>query len=107
MREVLTPATATRPGEDKYYYDSDDSVLDIDQQFPELAERIGQWQAAQKSDASNEARVGHGARAGGVAREENVARAEGGVVAADGEVPVGRDPRAADVTKTSREVDMK
>ena len=27
-------------------------MVDIDQQFPELAERIVQWQAAQKSDAS-------------------------------------------------------
>ena len=46
VRKALTPATAARPMEEEYYYDSDDSVLDIDEQFPELAERVVQWQAA-------------------------------------------------------------
>ena len=48
VHEALTPATATRPWEDweEYYYDSDDSVLDIDEQYPKLAERVMQWQAA-------------------------------------------------------------
>ena len=46
VREVLAPATATRPQEEEYYYDSDDSVLDIDKQYPELAEWVVQWQAA-------------------------------------------------------------
>ena len=48
------PATAARPQEEEeeYYYDSDDSVLDIDEQYPELAERVVQWQAAQRDAAS-------------------------------------------------------
>ena len=50
--EALAPATAARPAEEEYYYDSDDSVLDIDKQFPELVERVVQWQAAQRSNAS-------------------------------------------------------
>ena len=47
VREALVPAIATRPWEDweEYYYNSDDSVLDIDEQYPELAERVMQWQA--------------------------------------------------------------
>ena len=47
--EALTPATATRlqEEEEEYYYDSDDLVLDIDEQYPELAERVMQWQATQ------------------------------------------------------------
>ena len=46
--EALVLATAARPQEDweEYYYDSDDSVLNIDEQYPELAERVMQWQAA-------------------------------------------------------------
>ena len=32
--------------EQEYYYDSDDSVLDLDEEYPELAERVIQWQAA-------------------------------------------------------------
>ena len=51
--EVLVPATAARPQEEEeYYYDSDDSVLDIDEQYPELAERVVQWQGAQRDAAS-------------------------------------------------------
>ena len=47
VREALVPATATQPQEEEeYYYDSDDSVLDIDEQYPKLAERVVQWQAA-------------------------------------------------------------
>ena len=47
--DALTLATAAWPqeGEEEYYYDSDDSVLDIDEQYPELAERVMQWQATQ------------------------------------------------------------
>ena len=45
MREALTPATAARLQEQEYYYDSDDSVLDIDEKYPELAEWVLQWQA--------------------------------------------------------------
>ena len=47
VHEALAPATATRlQEEEEYYYDSDDSVLNIDEQYAELAERVVQWQAA-------------------------------------------------------------
>ena len=48
VHEALMPATAARPQEveEEYYYNSDDSVLNIDEQYPELAERVVQWQAA-------------------------------------------------------------
>ena len=46
LREGLMPATAAQPQEQEYYYDSDDSVLNIDEKYPELAERVVQWQAA-------------------------------------------------------------
>ena len=53
VHEALVPATAARPQEEEeYYYDSDDSVLDIDEQYPELAERVMQWQAARWDAAS-------------------------------------------------------
>ena len=52
VHKALELATAVRPAEEEYYYDSDDSVLDIDEQFPELAERVVQWQATQRGDAS-------------------------------------------------------
>ena len=35
VREALTPATATQPQEE-YHYDSDDSVLDLDEEYPDL-----------------------------------------------------------------------
>ena len=53
--EALVPATATRPQEEEeeeYYYDLDDSVLDIDEQYPKLAERVVQWQATQRDATS-------------------------------------------------------
>ena len=46
MHEALTLDVAAQLQEE-YYYDSDDSVLDIDEQYPELAEWVVQWQAAQ------------------------------------------------------------
>ena len=52
MHEALTPATAPRPAQEEHYYDSDDSVVDLDEQYPYLAQRIVQWQAAQKGVAS-------------------------------------------------------
>ena len=45
VHEALAPATAAWPKGEEYYYDSDDSVLDINEQFPELAESVVQWQA--------------------------------------------------------------
>ena len=49
VHEALAPATAAQPQEQEYYYDSDDSVLDLDEEFPGLAERVVQWQAARQS----------------------------------------------------------
>ena len=42
MREALVPATATQLQEEEYQYDSDDSVLDLDEEYPGLAERVVQ-----------------------------------------------------------------
>ena len=50
VREALTPATAARPQEE-YHYDSDDSVLDLDEEYLDLAERVVQWQAARQGTA--------------------------------------------------------
>ena len=45
--DTLTLATAPRPQEPKeLHYDSDDSVLDLDEEYPGLGERIIEWQAA-------------------------------------------------------------
>ena len=52
MHKALALATAPRPAEQEYYYDSDDSVVDLNEQYPNLAERIVQWQAAQRGAAS-------------------------------------------------------
>ena len=47
VREALVLATAARPQEE-YHYDSDDSVLDLDEEYPGLAERVMQlWAACQ------------------------------------------------------------
>ena len=46
MREAFAPATATWPQEEEYQYDSDDSVLDLDEEYPGLAEWVVQWRAA-------------------------------------------------------------
>ena len=51
VREALAPATATRPQEEEYQYDSDDSVLDLDEEYPGLVERVVQWQAARQGTA--------------------------------------------------------
>ena len=48
MHEALTPATAARPQEE-YHYDSNDSVLDLDEEYPDLAEWVVQWRAARQS----------------------------------------------------------
>ena len=50
VREALTPATATRPQEE-YHYDSDDSVLDLDEEYPDLAERVMHWRDAHQGAA--------------------------------------------------------
>ena len=51
MHEALVPATAAQPQEE-YHYDSDDSVLDLDEEYPDLAEWVVQWRAARQSDFS-------------------------------------------------------
>ena len=51
MREALAPATATRPQEEEYQYDSEDSVLDLDEEYPGLAEQVMQWRAARQGAA--------------------------------------------------------
>ena len=51
VREVLTPATAARPQEEEYQYDSDNSVLELDEEYPGLAERVVQWRAAHQGAA--------------------------------------------------------
>ena len=48
VREALALATAARPQEQEYYYDSDDSVLDLDKEYPDLAEWVVQWRAARQ-----------------------------------------------------------
>ena len=48
--EALAPATAAQPQEE-YHYDSDDSVLDLDEEYPDLAEWVMQWRAAHQSAA--------------------------------------------------------
>ena len=48
VREALAPATAVRPQEE-YHYDSNGSVLDLDEEYPDLAEWVVQWWAARQS----------------------------------------------------------
>ena len=50
VHEALAPATAAQPQEE-YHYDSDDSVLNLDEEYPDLAERVMQWRAAHQSAA--------------------------------------------------------
>ena len=45
VHEALALATAARPQEE-YHYDSDDSVLDLDEEYPDMAEQVVQWRAA-------------------------------------------------------------
>ena len=49
VREALAAATAARPEEEEYLYDSDDSVLDLDEEYPGLAEQVVQLHAARQS----------------------------------------------------------
>ena len=47
--DTLALATALRLQEqDEYYYDSDDSVLNLDEEYPGLAVCIVEWQAARR-----------------------------------------------------------
>ena len=50
---MLVPATAPRPQDpEEFYYDSDDSVLDLDKEYPGLGEHIIEWQATRQGTAS-------------------------------------------------------
>ena len=51
VREALAPATAARLQEEEFQYHSDDSVLDLDEEYPGLAERVVQWRAAHQGAA--------------------------------------------------------
>ena len=51
--DMLVAATAPRPQDpEEFYYDSDDSVLDLDEEYPGLGECVIEWQAAQWGTAS-------------------------------------------------------
>ena len=53
VRDTLAPSTAPRPQDpEEFYYDLDDSVLDLDEEYPGLGERIIEWQAARWGTAS-------------------------------------------------------
>ena len=49
--EALAPATAACPEKEEYLYNSDDSVLDLDEEYPGLEERVVQLRAAHQSAA--------------------------------------------------------
>ena len=51
VHEALVPATAARPQEEEYQYDSNESVLDLDEEYPGLAEWVVQWRAARQGAA--------------------------------------------------------
>ena len=50
MHEALAPATAAQPQEE-YHYNSDDSVLNLDEEYPDLGEWVVEWRAACQSAA--------------------------------------------------------
>ena len=53
VHDTLAPATAPRPQDpEEFYYDSNDSVLDLDEEYPGLGECIIEWQAAPRGTAS-------------------------------------------------------
>ena len=51
VHEALAPATAARLQKEEYQYDSDNSVLDLDEEYPGLAEWVVQWRAAHRGTA--------------------------------------------------------
>ena len=53
VHDTLMPATAPRPQDlEEFYYDLDDSVLDLDEEYPGLGECIIEWQATQQGATS-------------------------------------------------------
>ena len=52
VHDTLMPATSPQPQEQEYYYDSDDSVLDLDAKFPDITEWVVEWQMARRAATS-------------------------------------------------------
>ena len=53
MRDTLALATAPRPQDpEEFYYDLDNSVLDLDEEYPGLGECIIEWQATRRGAAA-------------------------------------------------------
>ena len=53
VHDTLVLATAPRPQDpEEFYYDLDDSVLDLDEEYPGLGECIIEWQATRRRAAS-------------------------------------------------------
>ena len=53
VHDTLALATAPRPQDpEEFYYDSDDSVLDLNEEYPELGECIIKWQATRRGATS-------------------------------------------------------
>ena len=53
LHDMLTPAKALRPQDpEEFYYDSDNSVLDLDEEYPGLGECIIEWQATRRGATS-------------------------------------------------------
>ena len=46
-----TPANASRPEEQDYYYDSEDSVVDLDTKYPDISEWVVEWKVARLAAA--------------------------------------------------------
>ena len=44
--ESLTPATDPCLEDQEYYYDFDDSVVDLDTEFPDISEQVVAWRVA-------------------------------------------------------------
>ena len=52
VRDMLLLATAPKPQDlEEFYYDSDDSVLNLHEEYPGLGKRIIEWQATQRGAA--------------------------------------------------------
>ena len=53
VHDMLVLATAPRPQDlEEFYYDSDDSVLNLDEEYPGLGEHIIEWQAIRRGTTS-------------------------------------------------------
>ena len=51
VHDTLMPVRAPRPQEQECYYNSDDSILNLDEEFPDIAEWVVEWQMAQRAAA--------------------------------------------------------